>query len=91
MLTFVAFLPLPQPRLIGKPTISGAESRRLIRISLRRRLGRRGEQGRTERDGGPAGSHASVSVSAVAWKRRRKIRKDRLEGEGRRRGARSIK
>ena len=89
MLTFVAFFPLPQPRF-GKPPIFGAESRRLIRISLRRRLGRRGEQGRTERDGGPAGFHASVCASAVAWTRRRKIRKDRLEGEGRRRGARSI-
>ena len=66
MRTFVAFLHLTQSRLIVKPTISGAESRRLIRISLRRRLERRGAQGRTEREGGPAGSHAFVSVSAVA-------------------------
>ena len=67
MLTFVAFLPLPQPRLVGKPPIFGAELRRLVQVSLRRRLGRRGEQGRTERNGGPAGSHTSVSVFAVAW------------------------
>ena len=77
MLTFVAFLPLPQPRLIGKPPISGAESQRLIRISLRRRLGGEG-QGRTEKDGGPAGSHASFSVAAMAWKMRRKTRKKQL-------------
>ena len=41
-LTFVAFLPLSQFWLIGESHVYGAESRRLIRTSLRRRLGRRG-------------------------------------------------
>ena len=50
-LTFVAFLSLLQPGLIVKSPVSGAELRRLIRTSLRKRRERGGKGERVERRG----------------------------------------